>query len=142
MDISLRLGEYPDNDKVAALSSGGSDDTDSSKELEDLGLTLVPAPDLPGSKTKEGVAVSNVDPSSRAADQGLKRGDIIVEVNNKTVSTVDDVVASIREAREKGKRNVLLQIRSRDRQQRYVALPIDQKLNRGKDKDAPKLERR
>ena len=95
-------------------------------------------------KAKEGVAVQNVDPSSKAADQGLKRGDIIVEVNNKGVSTVDDVVAGIREAREKGKRNVLLQIRSRDRQQRYLALPIDQKLNRGKekDKDAPKLERR
>jgi serine protease Do len=113
--------------------------------LEDLGLSLVPSQDLPGSKTKDGVAISNVDPSSRAADQGLRRGDIIVEVNNKTVATVDDVIASIREAREKGKKNVLLQIRGRDRQQRYVALPIDQKLNRGKDKDkdkdAPKLEK-
>jgi serine protease Do len=148
MDVTLKLGEFPDTEKVAALSGGGGEDADSSKELEDLGLSLVPAPDLPGSKAKEGVAVSNVDPSSRAADQGLKRGDIIVEVNNKSVSTVDDVVASIREAREKGKRNVLLQIRGRDRQQRYVALPIDQKLNRGKDKDkdkdkdAPKVERR
>ncbi len=149
MDVSLKLGEYPDNEKVAALSSGGSsEDQDAGKELEDLGLTLIPAPELPGSKAKEGVAVSSVDPSSRAADQGLKRGDIIVEVNNKTVSSVDDVVSGIRDAREKGKKNVLLQIRSRDRQQRYLALPIDQKPGKdadkdkdGKDKDVPKLDR-
>jgi len=137
-DVTLRLGEYPDTEKVAALSGGGSEDADSSKELEDLGLTLVPAQDLPGSKGKEGVAVQNVDPSSRAADQGLKRGDIIVEVNSKAVSTVDDVIAGIRDAREKGKRNVLLQVRSRDHQQRYLALPIDQKLSHGKDKDKDK----
>jgi serine protease Do len=140
-DVTVKLGEFPDNEKVASLNSGGGDENDTGgKELEDLGLTLVPAPDLPGSKAKEGVAISNVDPTSKAADQGLRRGDIIVEVNNKAVSTVDDVVAGIREAREKGKKAVLLQVRSRDRQQRYLALPIDQKeaSKDSKDKDAPK----
>lgn len=136
-DLSIKLGEFPDNEKVAALNNGG-EDNESGKELEDLGLTLVPAPDLPGGKGKEGVAVSSVDPSSRAADQGVKRGDIIVEINSKPVSTVDDVIAGIREAREKGRKNVLLQIRGRDRQQRFLALPIEAKPGRGdrnKDKD-------
>ena len=137
-DVTIKLGEFPDNDKVAALS-GPNEENESSKELEDLGLTLIPAPDLPGSKAKEGVAVQNVDPASKAADQGLKRGDIIIEVNNKPVSSVDDVIAGIREAREKGRKNVLLQIRSRDKQQRYVALPVEQKPNRGSDdKDTDK----
>ncbi|MGO9173692.1 MAG: Do family serine endopeptidase [Rhodomicrobium sp.] len=136
-DVTLKLGEFPDNDKVAALSSGGGEENESGKELEELGLTLVPAPDLPGSKTKEGVAVSSVDPNSRAADQGLKRGDIIIEVNSKAVSSVEDVVAGIRDAREKGRKNVLLQIRSRDKQQRFLALPIEQKPDH-EDKDADK----
>ncbi len=135
-DVTIKLGEFPDNDKVASLGTGGGDENENGKELEDLGLTLVPAPDLPGSKTKEGVAVSSVDPSSKAADQGVKRGDIIIEVYSKPVSSVDDVVAGIRDAREKGRKNVLLQIRGRDRQQRFLALPIEKTAHSGKDKNA------
>lgn len=129
-DVTVTLGEYPDTEKVAFMG-GGNDENESSKEFEDLGLTLVPAPDLPGSKTKEGVAVANVDPSSQAADQGIKRGDIIVELNNKPVSTVEDVSAGIHEARQKGKRVVLLQIKGRDRQSRFLALPLEKQ-----DKDS------
>jgi serine protease Do len=132
-DVTIKLGEFPANDKVAALSGGGGEEMESGKELEDLGLTLVPAPEYHGSKSKEGVAVSGVDPNSKAAEQGLKRGDIIVEVNGKAVSTADDVADRIREAREKGRKNVLLQIKSRD-QQRFLALPIDAK-SPGKDDD-------
>jgi serine protease Do len=134
-DVTVKLGEFPNNDKVASLNNGG--ETESGKELEDLGLSLVPAPDFPGSKAKDGVAVSSVDPSSKAADQGLKRGDIIIEVNGKSVSTADDVVDGIRDARDKGRKNVLLQVRSRD-QQRFLALRIDQKSDDAKDKDADK----
>jgi serine protease Do len=132
-DITVKLGEFPNNEKVAALG-GGNDENEpgGSKELEDLGLTLVPAPDFPSSKSKEGVAVSNVDPNSKAADQGLKRGDVILEVNGKTVSTADDVADTIKQARDKGRKNVLLQIRSRD-QQRFLALPIEPKSDEGAD---------
>ena len=133
-DVTVNLGEFPNNDKVAALG-GGNEENEAGKELEDLGLTLVPAPDFPGSKSKDGVAVSSVDPNSKAADQGLKRGDVIVEVNGKAVSTPDDVSDGIREAREKGRKNVLLQVRSRD-QQRFLALPIDGKPA-GKDDEGP-----
>lgn len=137
-DITVKLGEFPSGDKVAALTGGNENQT--GKELEDLGLTLVPASELPGSKTKEGVAVSNVDPNSKAADQGLRKGDIIVEVGGKSVSTPDDVVDGIREAREKGRKNVLVQVKSRD-QQRFLALPVDGKSASNdddqKDKDSP-----
>ncbi len=132
-DVTVKLGEYPDTEKVAFM--GGNNDDESGKEVEDLGLTLMPAPDLPGSKSKEGVAVASVDPNSKAADQGIKRGDIIVELNSKPVSTVEDVNAGVREAREKGKRVVLLQIRGRDKQSRFLALPFDQKPKHGGDND-------
>ncbi|MFZ1110349.1 MAG: Do family serine endopeptidase [Rhodomicrobium sp.] len=139
-ELTIKLGEFPNNEKVAALTQGNNDESEAGKELEDLGLTLVPAPELHGSKVKEGVAVSAVDPNSKAAEQGLKRGDIIVEVNGKTVATADDVVDSIREARVKGRKAVLLQIKSRD-QQRFLALPIeskdDEKDQGGKDKAEP-----
>jgi serine protease Do len=132
-DVTVKLGEFPSNEKVAALG-GGNEENETGKELEELGLTLIPAPDFPGSKSKEGVAVSSVDPNSKAADQGLKRGDIIVEVNGKPVSTADDVSDSIRDAREKGRKAVLLQVRSRD-QQHFLALPIEAKSDADKEPD-------
>jgi serine protease Do len=128
MDVKVMLGEYPDTEKVAF--TGGGNDEESGKEVEDLGLTLVPAPELPGSKSKEGVAVAAVDPNSKAADQGIKRGDVILELNSKAVSSVEDVNAGIRDARDKGKKVVLLQIRGRDKQSRFLALPLE-KSSRG-----------
>ncbi len=132
-DVTVKLGEYPDTEKVAFV--GGQSDEDPGKEVEDLGLVLVPAQELLGSRSKKGVAVASVDPNSKAADQGIKRGDIIVELNSKPVSTVEDVSAGIREARGKGKRVVLLQIRGRDKQSRFLALPIEKKSKHGKNKD-------
>lgn len=131
-DVTVKLGEYPNSDKLASL--GGSNESGGGKELENLGLTLVPASEFPGSRAKDGVAVSSVDPNSKAAEQGLKRGDIIVEVGGKPVTTSDDVVASIREAREKGRRNVLVQVRSGRDQQRFLALPVDEKIDDDKRK--------
>ncbi len=132
-DITVKLGEFPNNEKVAALG-GGSEENEAGKELEDLGLTLVPAPEFPGSKSKDGVAVLKVDPNSKAEDKGLKRGDIIIDVNGKPVSTPDDVLDGVREAREKGRSSVLLQVRGRDQQQRLVGLPIEGNADKDQDK--------
>jgi serine protease Do len=123
-DVTVKLGEFPAEEKFAAL--GGQNENQTGKELEDLGLTLVPASEFPGSTTKDGVAVSNVDPNSKAADQGLRKGDIITEVGGKQVSSPADVVKGIRDARAKGRKNVLVQVRSRD-QQRFLALPVTPK---------------
>ena len=102
-DVTIKLGKYPDGDKTASRGGGnGGDEDTSGKELEDLGLTLAPTPE--GKKNKDGVEISGVDAASKAADQGVKRGDVILEVNGKPVSSVDDVVAGIREAREKGRK--------------------------------------
>ncbi len=120
----VRAVEQRLEETQAALNEAWRASASPGKELNDLGLTLVPAPDFPGSKSKEGVAVSQVDPNSNAADQGLKRGDIIIEVQSKAVSTTDDVADGIREARDKGRKNVLLQSGSRDKQ-RFLALPIE-----------------
>jgi serine protease Do len=44
--------------------------------------------------------VSNVDPSSKAADSGLKRGDVIQEVNHKPVRTTSDFESAMRTAKD------------------------------------------
>lgn len=119
--VNVKLGEFPSNEKFAALDSGET--PSEPRELEDLGLSLAPASEMPGSREKDGVAITDVNPASDAADQGLRKGDVILEVGGEKVSTPEQVESGIREARERGRKAVLLQIRSRE-QQRFVALPL------------------
>jgi serine protease Do len=100
--------------------------------MEDLGLTLAPAAEVDGAG-ESGVAVTDVDSASEAAEKGLKAGDVIIEVGGKSVTAPSDVVAGIRDASRKGRKAVLLQIRS-DRQTRFVALSLNERDRNG-DRD-------
>jgi S1-C subfamily serine protease len=51
-----------------------------------------------------GVLVTSVQPSGRAADAGLRRGDVIVEVDGRRVDSVD----ALRSALQHGDRPALL----------------------------------
>jgi len=50
--------------------------------------------------TTTGVVVTNVDPASKAADSGLKRGDVIQEANRKPVRNTSDFDSVMRTAKE------------------------------------------
>jgi serine protease Do len=57
-----------------------------------------------------GVLVSDVDPGSPAEEAGLQRGDIVVEVNRQSVSSVD----ALRELLARSKASVLVLVRRGD----------------------------
>ncbi len=118
----VKLGTFPSSDKLASLEQ---DAPSGNEEMKDLGLTLSPSADVQGAGD-EGVAITDVDPRSEAADKGLKAGDVILEVGGKTVARPSQVVDGIREAREKGRKAVLMQIKS-NRQSRFIALSLDNK---------------
>ena len=44
-----------------------------------------------GLKVKEGVLVRDVDEGGRAAEAGIRAGDVIVEINRQPVRTVEDL---------------------------------------------------
>ncbi|HKJ60464.1 MAG TPA: PDZ domain-containing protein, partial [Hyphomicrobiales bacterium] len=75
-----------------------------------------------------GVAITDVDPISEAAEKGLSAGNVIIEVGGKSVSTPGEVAQGIREATQKGRKAVLLQVRT-NRQTLFVALSLDNKDN-------------
>ncbi len=65
------------------------------KETGKLGLTLEPVtPQISkqlGLNANEGVVVTDVDEAGAAADAGIARGDVIVEINRKPVNSIEDV---------------------------------------------------
>ncbi len=89
----------------------------------ELGLSVQPlTPELAkslGLDETSGVIVSDVDPDSPAADAGLRRGDLILEINRQPITKPDDYQAAMTKLR-KGD-DVLLWIK-RDDHKRFVVV--------------------
>lgn len=99
------------------------------KTAEVLGLTVVPMTDevalslnLPKGST--GLAVTNVDATSEASGKGVTAGDVIVEAGQQKVVKLTDLQDRIAEAKEAGRKSILLLIR-REGDPRFVALSIE-----------------
>jgi serine protease Do len=123
--VDMTLGAFPSAKKLAALER--DEPEDQSQQMEDLGLSLAPAVKIPGAG-EEGVVITEVDPSSDAADKGLKPGDIILQVAGVDVSDPSDVAAGIKKAMSSAKLDkdtvkVLMQVKTGD-QTRFVALSL------------------
>jgi serine protease Do len=125
--ITIKLGTFPASDQLAALSGEQAPSADGDETMKELGLSLAPASEIEGAG-ESGVAITGVDPVSEAAEKGLNTGDVIVEVGGVKVSTPGEVASGIREAGEKGRKAVLLQVQS-NRETRFVALSLDVKDN-------------
>jgi serine protease Do len=71
-----------------------------------------------------GLVVRAVDPDSDAASKGVQPGDLILEANQQPLASVADLRARAEEAREQGRRSVLVLLR-RGGDPRFVALALD-----------------
>jgi serine protease Do len=83
-------------------------------------LTLAPASEV---GKGSGVAITQVDPDSPAAEKGLQPGDVITNAAGKTVSTPEEVKKAVADAKREGRKAVLLQV-ERDGNSHYVAVPF------------------
>jgi serine protease Do len=124
-EVSMKLGAFPSAKKLAALEQ--DEPADPGEQMKDLGLSLAPAVKIPGAG-EEGVVITEVDPSSDAADKGLKPGDVILQVAGVTVSDASDVAAGIKKAMSGSKADkdtvkVLMQVKTGE-QTRFVALSL------------------
>ena len=71
-----------------------------------------------------GLIVMEVGEESVAFEKGIRPGDIISDVGQKAVSTLDDFLARIDETKSSGRESILLLVR-RDGQPRFVVLPVE-----------------
>ena len=72
---------------------------------------------------KGGVLIEGVDQKSIAAEKGFRRGDIILGVNGRPVSTPEDVVKAVKSAKNLGRQFIMVMVRSKKRDA-FVALPL------------------
>ena len=96
--------------------------------LEDLGLSLSVITDDAVQKFKlegdaKGVLVTDVLNAGPAAEKGVRPGDLIVEVGQEEVGTPDDVVRKVKEARDAGRKSVLLLVQGQNGL-RFVAIRL------------------
>jgi len=118
--VSLTLGELPAAREARAAPAEQGEPANS--DVPRLGLSLSPGGKNPG----DGVMVTEVSPSSVAAERGFRTGDVILDVGGQSVTTPADVRKALSDARTEGKRSVLMRVKSGDAM-KFVAVP----LNRG-----------
>lgn len=72
-----------------------------------------------------GLVISSVDSNSVAEEQGLKAGDIILEVNGEPVKLAADIENALSATKSSSRTNVLLRVtRDGDDSARFLALPV------------------
>lgn len=103
-DVSLTLGEQPENQQRAGGGSGEQAPTlMQGVEVQNLTPDILQQLGLPGNT--KGVVVADISPGSAAEAAGLQRGDVIEEVNR---HPVDSVSQYEREVRAAGNQTIVL----------------------------------
>ena len=95
-----------------------------------LGLTIAPLTEslreeMGLDADAEGLVIANVDEASEAFSKGLRAGDVITEAGQQKVISIDDLEARMDEAREAGRKSLLLLVR-RGGEPRFVALSLSE----------------
>ena len=85
-DVTVKMGEFPTKEERASLDNGGTGSTLEGVSVENL--TPETAREMKLAPETKGVVVADIDPSSHAAEAGLRAGDVIQQVNRQPVKSV------------------------------------------------------
>jgi serine protease Do len=96
--LPLTLAEMPTETAKNEQPANSSEDALEGITVENVTAQTARQHQLPATAT--GVVVTNVDPASKAADSGLKRGDVIQEVNHKPVRNTSDFESAMRNTKD------------------------------------------
>jgi serine protease Do len=107
--ISRDGGERTVTVKLEEAKAGQTARRDSEPDSDGksaLGVTVAPitpelADRLGASKDAHGLVVENVNPDGRAADAGIRSGDVIKQVNRRPVQTVEDLRTAVQQSADK-----------------------------------------
>jgi serine protease Do len=92
-DVSVKLTEFPTKAERASVNKEDQDNALDGVTVENV--TPEMAHELKISPATKGVVVDEVSPASRAADAGLRPGDVIQEANHRSVNSVGDFRSAV-----------------------------------------------
>ncbi|HEX9052007.1 MAG TPA: trypsin-like peptidase domain-containing protein [Anaeromyxobacter sp.] len=125
-EFTFKVAQRPEDEGVAQKGESGEEEEGGAKaQTQKLGVSLAPltadmAREL-GVSPSEGVVVTNVVDGGPAERAGMRRGDVILEVNRQPVKTTDDVKRAI--DKMKAGDMALLRVRRGD-QAVFLAVPV------------------
>ena len=127
--LSVMIGELKE-DEVAALAAGDTGAGSAAASVAALGMTLSSMNSDLREKFEiggdvKGVVITEVDDESAAAEKGIRAGDIIVEVAQEEVTSPNQVVDKVKQAKDSKRKSVLLLVQRSD-DLRFVALRLEE----------------
>jgi serine protease Do len=125
--LRVTLGRRETAEAAGTAAPGAAPEPEPSGEI--MGLTVTPLTDelrdrLGAEGVASGLVIEEIDPASDAAGKGLQAGDVITEVAQQPVRSVEDFQDRVDSARDAGQKSILLLIR-RGGNPRFVALALD-----------------
>ncbi len=130
--VTVDLGQL-EKAEESGMIAGKKDDSGKAPDVkstvvDSVGLGLVALTDANRAtykvaKTVNGVLILDVKKDGPAADKGLERGDVIIEVDQKEVATPEHVMEKVAAAATAGRASVLFFVARRD-DMRFVALKL------------------
>lgn len=128
--IGVTLGRLEDGEKkLASLSTGEAKEEDvPTKSL--LGMQLSELNDKVREEGKisedlNGLLITEVDGGSAAQDKGIQKGEIIVQIGQEPVATLDEADKQLADLKEQGRKNALLMVASPTGDIRFVVVAIE-----------------
>ena len=127
--LTITLGRREEAEGVTPSDRPSGENGQDQAPVQMMGLTLSPITDtlrgeLDLGAAASGLVVMDVDEASEAYEKGMRAGDLITEAGQQRIATVADLTGRIEEAREAGRRSLLLLVR-RAGEPRFVALSLD-----------------
>ncbi|WP_299664032.1 Do family serine endopeptidase [uncultured Ruegeria sp.] len=128
--VLVTLGRREDAERAEEDGDEPEAEAPAEEDKDILGLTIAPISDsqreeLGLDADAEGLVVTNVEESSEAFEKGLRAGDLITEAGQQKVTSIADLEARMEEAREAGRKSLLLLVR-RGGEPRFVALSLEE----------------
>ncbi|PQV58932.1 serine protease Do [Defluviimonas denitrificans] len=125
--LLVTLGRREEAEATETAAAGEDPVTPESKDVLGMTLGVLGADqlsDLNLPQGTEGLVVTGLDETGEAYDKGVRAGDVITEAGQQKVASIADLEARISEAKDAGRKSLLLLIR-RGADPRFVALSVE-----------------
>jgi serine protease Do len=125
--LLITLGRREEAESTDTPAAEKTPEAPASKDVLGMTLTVLTPEqitDLNLPQGTEGLVVTNIDETTEAYEKGLRAGDVITEAGQQKVTSVADLEARIAEAKDGGRKSLLLLIR-RGADPRFVALSVE-----------------